>query len=159
MSGFKQVFVTGLTEVSTTEKDQLGDLRWEGNKCYKYVQYKATAIACLANMAVGFFEDSGALLNQVTTDTSDQVQAATLVCAGIAQAIIPTNGFGWIQVKGPATMAAAFTAGVDGDPVGLVGGGADIGTLDLHITAISNSHIAGYIGDAATFTLTLDCPF
>lgn len=161
MAGQKQVFVTGLTETSTTEKDTLGDLRWEGNKCYKYVKYKATAIACIAGRALGYFEDSGALLHEVTMDTSDQAAGtATNVCAGISQAIIPTESFGWIQVKGHATMSIAFTGtALDGDPVGLVGGTVDAGVLDLLITTAANSHCAGYVGDAATFTLTLDCPF
>ena len=159
MPGSKTAFVSALSEVSTTLKDQLGDLRWVGNKCYKYVQYKATAIACVAGTMVGFYSEDGHKNNQVTLDTSDQEQAATLLAAGITQAIIPTKGYGWIQIKGFATMSVAFIAGVDGDPLGLVGATADTGDLDLHITAVSNSHICAWAGDVTDKEVILDCPF
>tara|TARA_Y100000296_G_C5132490_1_gene236316 strand:+ start:517 stop:996 length:480 start_codon:yes stop_codon:yes gene_type:complete len=159
MAGFKQSFVQALTETSTTEKDSLGDIRWEGNKCYKYVQYKATAIACVAGRMTGFYTMDGYKNNQVTLDTSDQPQAATLTGAGLTLSVIPTDGYGWVQIKGAATMSVAFVAGTDGDPVGLVGATADTGDLDLHITAVSNSHICGFIGDASDNELLVDCPF
>ncbi len=159
MPGRTTVFVSPLDEVSATAKQDLGTLRWEGNKCYKYVQYKATAIACIAGRMTGFFEDSGALNHQVTLDTSDQVQAATLVGSGIAVGIIPTDGYGWVQIKGQATMSVAFAAGADGDPMTLVGATADLGDLDVLVTTAANGHVCAYAGDAATFTVSLDCPF
>ncbi len=159
MPGFKNVFVSSLTEHTTVAKDQLGDIRWVGNKVYKYVQYKATAIACVAGRMMGFFAPDGHKLNQVTMDTSDQEQAATLVGAGLSVVAIATDSYGWIQIKGPATMSVVIVNGADGDPLGLVGATADVGDLDLHITAVSNSHICAYAGDFSDKEIMLDCPF
>ena len=44
MGGLKQAFVTGLTEVTSTEKDTLGDIRMEKNKWYKYIRYDTGAV-------------------------------------------------------------------------------------------------------------------
>ena len=159
MAGFKQSFITGLAEVSTTEKDTLGDIRIEGNKVYKYVQYKATAIACIAGRMAGFYTPDGHKLNQVTLDTSDQEATATLLAAGVTQAVIPTDGFGWIQVAGNALMTVAIVAAADGDPLTLVGATADIGDLDLHITAVSNSHLCAWAGDVSDKEIIVDCPW
>lgn len=159
MSGFKQTFQSGLAEVGTVAKDELGDIRWEGNKCYKYVQYKATAIACVAGVMVGYYGLDGYKSNQVTQDTSDQVQAATMLAAGVTQAVIPTDGYGWVQIKGPATMSVAMTAGADGDPLTLVGGTADTGDLDLYITTVANSHLCAWAGDISDKEICVDCPF
>jgi hypothetical protein len=157
MGGKKSIFVTGLAEVSTTEKETLGDLRWEGNKCYKYVQYKATAIACIANSMVGYYSEDGYKNHQVTLDTSDQEAAGTLLAAGVTQAVIPTNGYGWIQIKGLATLAAAMVAGADGQPLSLVGATADLGDVDLAAGALD--HQCGWAGDISDKEMIVDCPF
>lgn len=159
MPGFKNVFVSALDEVSTVAKDSLGDIRWVGNKVYKYVQYKATAIACVAGTMVGYYAPDGHKLHQVTLDSSDQEQAATLLAAGITQAIIPTDGYGWIQIKGNALMSVAVIAAADGDPLTLVGATADTGDLDLYITTVANSHLCAWAGDVSDKEVIVDCPF
>ena len=159
MPGFKSVFVSSLTEVTTVAKDQLGDIRWEGNKVYKYVQYRATAIACIAGRMMGFFALDGHKLHQVTMDSSDEAAGTIRVGAGVSVGIIPTNGFGWVQIKGNVKMTLAAVAGTDGDPMTLVGGTADTGNLDLYITTVASSHKCAHAGDISDNEFILDCPF
>ena len=63
--------------------------------------------------------------------------------------------FGWIQIKGAATMTIALTAGADGDP--LTATGSADGTLDVSSAATDiNVAIAGDISDKE---IICDFPF
>tara|TARA_Y100000590_G_scaffold468878_1_gene653622 strand:+ start:1618 stop:1824 length:207 start_codon:yes stop_codon:yes gene_type:complete len=54
--------------------------------------------------------------------------------------------YGWIQIKGAATLTIALTAGADGDP--LTPTGSADGTLDVSASATDNvCAIAGDISD------------
>ncbi len=73
MPGFKSVFVSALTEVTTTIKDQLGDLRFVGNKIYKYVKHMhtgATVTGAVGDVAV-YFAAVGYTQNRVVVDYAD----------------------------------------------------------------------------------------
>jgi len=155
MAGFKQSFIQGLTERSTTQKDTLGDLRWEGNKCYKYIIYEAgtAAVAGVANEVCYYFEDSGHTDNKVTSDVSD---CTGEIGAGVLQAALADGEYGWIQIKGNATLALALTAGADGDS--LTGTGAGDGTLDL-ATAVETDHVCAVAEDASAKLIICDFPF
>jgi hypothetical protein len=158
MSGLKQTFQSGLTEVTTVRKDELGDIRWEGNKCYKYVLYNngAGSVACIAGDAVYYYAVGGTATtgyadNEVTADRTDGVLAA-----GIAQGVIPDAGYGWIQIKGPATLTQALTAGADGNVITAVGAGAD-GALDVGAAVTDGS--VGFAFDASGKHIVCDFPF
>ncbi len=56
VDGAKKIFQTKLTDTSTTDKEGVGTLRWEGNKCYKWILYNngAGSVASVAG-GVGYY--------------------------------------------------------------------------------------------------------
>ena len=129
-----------------------GDIGVDGpQKLYKYVQYNngaaavasvAGEVAYYATVAVG---DATATI--VTSDLSD----SDSVGAGVLQAIIPDDGYGWVQIRGLATLTIALTAGADGDP--LTPTGAGDGTLDVNIVTAANTDICARAVDASAFVI------
>jgi len=151
--GIKRVFATKLGDQNTTDKEGIGVIRWEGNKCYKYVRYsnEAAAVAGVAGEVAYYVAATGYAINDVTSDLT----ASDEVGAGVLQAALADNAYGWIQIKGPATLTIAFTAETDGSPMTPTGS-AD-GTLD--VVALVTDAICGYAGDASTKELLCDFPF
>lgn len=154
-SGMKRVFVTPLDAVNTTDKEGVGTLRFEGNKIYKYMQYVegTAAVDGVAGEVAYYFEDSGPIDNKVTSDLSD---ATGEVGAGVLQANMSDLEYGWFQIKGPATLTLALTAGADGDS--LTPTGAGDGTLDLSVAA-ETDHICAQAIDASVDIICCDFPF
>ena len=106
-----------------------------GTKKYKYIQYNAAAaavagvageVAYYATVAVG--DATGTI---VTSDLSDSDEMG----AGVLQASLTDDYYGWIQVQGVATLTIALTAGSDGDQ--LTPTGATDGTLDVVVTTVA----------------------
>jgi hypothetical protein len=162
--GIKQTWSTALTAVATAAQgpqEELGAHRHQGGKWYKYVQYVSSApIACVAGTMVGYYGLDGYKLHKVTLDTSDQIMATVLLAAGVTQAIIPELGYGWIQIKGFATMSVALIGSpADGAPLTLVGATADTGDLDLYITTVALSHLCAWAGDVSDKEICVDCPW
>jgi hypothetical protein len=91
-------FVQGLAEASATAKQDLGTIRDEGDKGYKYVQYEAGAgaIAIVAGSVVAYDATAGYASNLVTGDVSDDDG----VGAGVAMAALADGEYGWIQIWG-----------------------------------------------------------
>jgi len=160
MAGFKQVFVSALDEVSTTAKDQLGDLRWVGNKCYKYIMYdEATAaVDGVAGEVCYYILDTGYAANTVSSDLSDCGGAGTYISAGVLQAVMSDNEYGWIQIKGLATLTIALTAGADGNA--LTATGAADGTLDVVVTTVALAdNGCAFITDVTAKEILCNFPF
>lgn len=144
-----------LTAIDTTQKFTLGSLgQTQDGKIYKYVKYEAAAaaiagvagqVAYYANVAVG--DATGTI---VTSDLSDSDE----VGAGVLQAALTDGTFGWVQVKGIATLTIALTAGADGDP--LTPTGATDGTLD--VTALVTDSICATAIDASANIIMCDFP-
>jgi len=147
-SGAKKVFVTRLTDTFTDDREGVGVLRWEGNKCYKWVQY-TVGVGSVAAAAgkVAYLRSDG----KVTSDLSDSLS----IGAGVLQSAPADNEYCWVQVKGEATLALAFTAGVNGNAVTPVG--ATDGTLD--VSALVTDPICGVILNATAKTLLCDFPY
>ena len=132
-----------------------GDISPTGpQKSYKYVQYNNAAaavasvageVAYYAKVAVG---DATATI--VTSDLSDSDE----IGAGVLQAVIPDDGYGWIQVKGIATLSLALTAGADGDV--LTPTGAGDGTLDVNVATAAGTDICARAIDASAFIIMCD---
>ncbi len=126
------------------------------NKTYRFVQYNAGAgsVAAVAGNVAYLYAPSGAsagATNVVTSDLSDSSE----IGAGVLQAAIPTGGYGWIQVKGVATITPALTAGADGDP--LTPSGATDGTLD--VVAAATDAVCAYAVDASAKIILCDFPY
>ena len=133
-----------LTVIDSSPQFKLGELaQQDDGKIYKYVKYEAATaatagvageVAYYATVSVG--DATGTI---VTSDLSDSDE----VGAGVLQAALTDGSYGWIQVKGVATLTIALTAGADGDP--LTATGATDGTLD--VSAAVTDVVVAFAGD------------
>jgi len=151
-SGMKKIFVTKLTDIKTTDVEGLGTIRFEGNKIYKWITYseEAAAVAGVAGEVTYYVGTDGHKLNDVTSDLS----ASGEIGSGVLQAALTDNDFGWIQIKGPALLTIALTAGVDDDP--LTPTGAGDGTLDVNVATAANTDVCAWAGDASDLEIICD---
>jgi len=143
-----------VTAVTTTQDFELGTHYTDENgKIYKYVTYSEEAAATdgVAGEVAYYVAETGYAAHDVTSDLS----ASDEVGAGVLQANMSDNEYGWIQIKGPATLSIALTAGADGDP--LTPTGAGDGTLD--VTTAVTDHICAIAGDASAKIILCDFPF
>lgn len=123
-----------LDAIDTEAKFDLGStFVGDDGKTYKYVQYDA-ATAAVAGVTgeVVYYVAGDTTGYTVTSDLSDSDE----VGAGVLQADLTDNAYGWVQVTGTATLSIALTAGTDGDP--LTPTGAADGTLDVTATVTSS---------------------
>ena len=143
-----------VTAVSDNEDFELGSVFTDdGNRSYKFVQYDtgAGSVAAVSGQVAYYYTLDGYKNHQVTSDLSDSIELG----AGVLQSA-PTDGqYCWIQIKGPATLSIALTAGVDGDP--LTPTGATDGTLD--VTAGVTSHVCAFAGDFSDNEIICDFPW
>jgi len=154
-SGMKKIFVTKLTDVKTTDVEGLGTIRFEGNKVYKWVQYneEAAAVDGVAGEVAYYDAIDGYKLHQVTSDLT----ASSSIGAGVLQAIMSEAEYGWIQIKGFATLSIALTVATDDSPYTPTGSGD--GTLDINVATAANAHICAWTGDASDKEIICDFPF
>ena len=137
-----------LDRIDTTAQFTLGEIgQTSDGKVYKYIKYEqatdavagvAGEVAYYAKVAVG--DATGTI---VTSDLSDSDE----VGAGVLQASLTDGDFGWIQVKGLATLSITLTAGADGD--NLTPTGAGDGTLDVNIATAADTNICATAMDAS----------
>lgn len=124
-------------------------------KIYKFVQYDtgAGSVAAVAGNACYYYAPSGASAGATTVVTSDLSDSAGLG-AGILQSAPADGEYCWIQVKGPATITPALTAGADGNALTAVG--ATDGTLD--VSALVTDAVVAYAIDASAKIIMCDFP-
>lgn len=149
---------TQLTDTSTTDTEGVGSIRKEGNKTYLWVQYDDAGVAAAANKAC--YYGLGDMVNfKVTSDVSDAEgsSGAKAIAAGVLQAAIADQSYGWIQVGGIATITTDAAAGAAGDA--MTGVGANDGGLD--VSAAVTDVVVGVLLDTTTTAQVyyLDCPF
>lgn len=126
------------------------------NKTYRFGRYLggAGAIAAVAGNMAYIYAPGGVstgVFNDFTSDLSDSAE----IGAGMLCAAIPSGDYGWIQVKGLATLNTALTAGGDGDP--LTPTGSTDGTLD--VVAAFTDPVCAYAVDASAKIVVLNCPY
>lgn len=134
----------------------VGQVAWIGSKAYKFVQYEtaAGAVAAVAGNACYYYAPSGASAGSTSVVTSDLSDSAGLG-AGILQSAPADGEYCWVQIKGPATITPALTAGADGNALTAVG--ATDGTLD--VSALVTDAIVAYAVDASAKIIMCDFPF
>lgn len=122
-------------------------------KVYKFVQYKEGAAATdgVAGEVAYYYTLDGYKNVQVTSDLSDSVE----IGAGVLQAAMSDNEYGWVQIKGAATLTIALTAGADGDP--LTPTGSADGTLD--VSAAVTDNVCAIAGDISDREIICDFPW
>ena len=127
MSAGKVLFVTALDVIKKAgdpapAKDQLGDIRYEGGKVYKYVTYSGGTAAgdVVKNDVVVYHGADGLDDNQVTGDYTDgeaDPLMGTVAGIGVTAMSNQTDAtkaeWGWIQGRGYATLSKAFETSND----------------------------------------------
>lgn len=123
---------------------------------YKYIQYNsgAGAIAAVAGNVVGYYAPGGTSTGTSTVVSSD-VSDTSSILAGALMAVITTLQYGWIQIKGRATLTTAFVSGASGN------------ALTLSTTTDGTVKVAGAVTDAggavailaASRIVALDCVY
>ena len=142
-----------VTTVDTVAGYALGSIgQTSDGKMYKYLQYKegTAAVDGVAGEVAYYYTLDGYKLNQCTSDLSDSVE----IGAGVLQAVMSDGEYGWLQLKGAATLTIALTAGADGDP--LTPTGAGDGTLD--VSALVTDNICAIAGDISDLEIICDFP-
>jgi len=145
------------TAVSSTAQHKLGQLGMISNstdsRMYKYVKYDTGAgpVAAVSGQVAYYYTLDGYKNNTVSSDLSDSIELG----AGVLQSA-PTDGqYCWIQIKGPATLTTALTAGADGNALTAVG--STDGTLD--VSALVTDSIVAFAVDASAKIVMCDFPW
>jgi hypothetical protein len=137
------------TDLTEGNVPSVGTIVCDQNKKYKFVQYDAaTAAAAGVDGEVVYYLAGSSTV--VTSDLSDSDE----VGAGVLQADVADGAYCWVQIKGPATLSIALTAGADGDP--LTPTGAGDGTLD--VSAAVTDHVCAVAIDASEKIIICDFP-
>lgn len=134
-----------------------GDVHFgSGGKVYKFVLFNNGAgdVAAVAGNVAYYYAPSGASAGATTTVTSDLSDSAGLG-AGVFQSAPADGEYCWLQIKGPATLTTALTAGADGNALTAVG--ATDGTLDVS-AAVTDAVVAHAI-DASAGIVMCDFPW
>jgi hypothetical protein len=145
------------TSLEEGKTPALGDVYFaSGNKIYKFVTYseEAAAVDGVAGEVAYYVADTGYSAHDVTSDLS----ASSEIGAGVLVSNMSDNEYGWIQIKGAATLTINLTAGADGDPLSPTGS-AD-GTLDtVEAVAAMGPHVCAIAVDASADEIICDFPF
>jgi len=142
----RQLFSQPISEISTTRKEALGAVVEYQGKWYKYVEIKNSAtVAGAAGDPVSYFAATGYDDNRVVVRDADA--DAQPIGAGILQGTVAgvadTSYYGWIQIRGVATVLTAVTSGV-------VGSGVMMGSSDK--TMVVATGVIGHMGILLTAT-------
>lgn len=124
-------------------------------KSYKFVQYNAAVgvVAAVAGNVAYYYAPGGVSAGADTVVTSDLSDSANLG-AGVLMSAIPSLSYGWVQVRGTATITPALTAGADGNALTAVG--ATDGTLD--VSAAVTDAVVAYAIDASAKIIKCNFP-
>jgi hypothetical protein len=149
--GFSQGFVSALTDIDTYARDMVGSIRRELNGIYKYVQFGSSiatgpTAAIPAGSTVCYVLPAGnATLQRMMLCDS----ANSALGAGVAQGSVPAGQglqFGWIQIRGTATLGAALQSGAVGNNLSTTGAVA----LGMKVAAAVTDQIVAEAVDLTT---------
>lgn len=135
---------------------KLGEVhRAQDGKAYKFVQYDTGAgpVAAVAGNVAYYYAPGGTSAGATTVVTSDISDSAGLG-AGVLQSAPGDGEYCWVQIRGPATLTTALTAGADGNALTAVG--ATDGTLD--VSALVTDAIVAYAIDASAKIVMCNFP-
>lgn len=160
--GQKQVFQTGLTDVkfnpTNVYPEQLGTIRMENNKVYKYVAFSGTTIVAVGDVVCYVVYAS-------SHDGTIVDSANTVEGAGVAQAAVPVGtaasgalayATGWIQIQGIATVSTTVAgSAAAGDAVTT----ASASTSQLTKNAGAATQVVGTLRDATAKVIWANFPY
>ena len=110
-------------------------------------------VASVAGNFAYYYAVSGASAGQVDIVTMDVTDSGG-IGAGVFQAVIADLGYGWLQIKGYATLTTALVSGADGNA--LMASATTDGTLK--VSAAVTDSICAYCVDATAKIVFLTCP-
>lgn len=159
-TSMKKIWATKLTDVSSTDQEGIGAIRFEGAKIYKYIRYNqgTAALTGAAGDAVCYTAYTATDI-QVTPDVSDGLGAGNLP-AGALVAAMTHQQYGWIQIAGRCVLSTA----IGGTPAN----GSQLtitGAADRAVTRRNDQTAAAAIGhfgiaiDQANRIVVIQCPF
>lgn len=165
-------FVTPLDEVSSTDKEGVGKIRFQGGKWYKWCKLQNTTatVAVVAGDAVAYDAEDGHRNSHVVSDLTDagtKPCCAGTVCGTVA-GVLATAYYCWVQIKGAVTVAQAIANSLDGTPVAAGDGDPIILSTSDKVFRRQNTVIdadaertreVGQAIDASAKYVILDCPF
>lgn len=173
MSGSKYIFATQTTDTKTSDVEGVGRLRWEDDSCFRWVKNPTTNYTPTQGDVVchqftdGISTTNGvlttALMNIYKPVTATLGFMAGVVCGLNWAASTGTNPavYGWIQVKGPCTLATITTASAaGGNSLIAVNGqtyvtaGSAVGTAPTYARRLA---MLDTTGAAATGNVTVEC--
>ena len=107
-SGRPQGFTTALTDIDTSPQEFMGVIRFDYNAAYKYVRYTGTLATAVGDVCSYVLTDN-------TMTSVDSTTSA--IGAGVAPAAHPLGSvsYGWLQIRGVATLSTALGAGALGN--------------------------------------------
>ena len=158
--GIKQTFGDNVTDSSTTAQNELGVIRYEGSKEYRYVQVVDTAVT------LGDVVTQAAITEGIVTADVAGGSSVALLARGVAVGAIASGSYGWIQTKGIGVVQCdgGVVAGDALVPHASENGHADT-VLANSITANTEAQVFGWAtaNDAGasagdTATCYINCP-
>lgn len=163
--GAKKTFLTKLADVNSTDKEGVGVLRWEGNKCYKYVKHMHTGatVAGAIGDAVVYFAVTGGVDQRVVVDDTDAdpVPHGAGILMGVIVGTDAVAEYCWIQIKGPAVVLQTIAGSSPADGQSLMASGSDK-TVALHVDVDAGGDALVSIGSIIGVdekTIHCDFPF
>lgn len=142
----KALFVTKqITQVSASDLEGVGTIRWKDGKCYRWVKNGEATAQAIGNLVTHKLADGADLFKTVYKPLT----ANLMVLGGVCVSALPASGYGWIQVWGynaSASVAKEASAGDDlavGDKVipadtvyhGVRAGAGTVATYKSHLMA------------------------
>jgi hypothetical protein len=110
----RNIFQDAVTDYSTTQKNPLGQHRWVGDKCYKYILNGAGE----ALVAGRLYYHSSAQVACTTVYKMGASGTVLALLAGVGVSAIPDGSYGWIQVFGSYASIGGWASGLTAVDVG-----------------------------------------
>lgn len=107
MAGSKTIFATQLTDTKPTDVEGVGRIRWEDDKCYRWISNPVTNFTPGPNDIVCHsFTDGATALQKISKPATATLGFMGGIAVTTISASTGTNPltYGWIQVFGPATV-------------------------------------------------------
>lgn len=156
----KTLFVTDLDEISSTDKEGVGVIRWDGQKAYRYVQNTFGSALTVGQVGFHDYSDDDEFFHKI-----DEAASVDLGAMGgvVVAASLTTLYFGWIQVLGytasfavtnqktTATAAGATFKGIDSQAYLTLG--AAMGTASLYPRHIMSVEAVGTVTTPAATSI------
>lgn len=120
-------FTTAITDIDVTPQEYLGAIRFDYNAAYKYVRFTGTLATAIGDVC-------SYVLTDTTMTSVDSTTSA--IGAGVSPAVHPLGSvsYGWLQIRGVATLSTAYGAGAQGNAVTTVGAANKAVTVAAAVT-------------------------